>query len=383
MKKLVSLLLALMLVSALAAPAFAEGEAPVFDASFHLVNNEPSVVYDEWDIPCNVWDAIPDNTPIHSGDTVTMALTYTVPEEVEGYDARLAGSLEFVTEINGVSGLSLVEAQGCPPKLNCDYDIGICYPVPGEYANVELDGNTLTVMAELGSEVCVVVRGTADSDTVTGSTDVTIGQYRFPAQFSLCTVDKAEANGFPSYNAHWSDFNLVQKRAVEFRSFDGGVYDKFVALNNHYFRMAVGDEGIEDFVPVDDDFFDSGDPIAHDDDRFAILSDIFENVKDFFGLDYGQTEFSDETFIGDGEHYTFSYPFEFGGEDVGPADPTEEPAEPTEEPAPAEPTAEPAPAEPTPEPGAPEVPGTGTVSLAILGILAITAGAGIVVSRKK
>lgn len=383
MKKLVSLLLALTLVSALAAAAFAEGEAPVFDVSFHLVNNEPSVVYDEWDIPCNVWDAIPDSTPIHAGDTVTMALTYTVPAEVEGYEPRLTGSLEFITEMSGISGLTLVEAQGCPPKLNCDYEIGICFPVPGEYANVELDGNTLTVMAELDSTVCVVVRGTAEGDTITGTTDVTIGQYRFPAQFSLCTVDKEEAKGLPSYNAHWSDFTLVQKRAVEFRSLDEAVYDKFVALNNHYFRMVANEEGIEDFIPVDDDFMDSGDPLAHDDERFAILSDIFENVKDFFGIGYTETEITDETFIGNGEHYTFSYPFEFGGEDVPPAEPTEEPAEPTEEPAPVEPTAEPAPAEPTPEPGTPEVPGTGTVSLAILGIFAIVSGAGIVVSRKK
>lgn len=362
MKKLLSALIALALVFALAVPALAHKDAPVFNASFHLVENDPTVEYDEWDIPYNVWNAIPDDTAIHAGDTVTMVLSYSVPATVDGYDAELASSIEFLTTINGVSGLTLVEAQGCPGKLECDYDIGVCYPVPGEYANVELNGSELKVMAELGSEVIVVVRGTADGEIVSGSTDVTIGQYRFPAQFSLCTVDKDNANGYPSYNAHWSDFALVQKRAVEFRSTDGENYTMFAAKNNHYYRFvpARGAEG--EFIPVDENFADNGEPLAHEDEMYQTLSDIMTAVVEFFGLSYTQTAFQDSDFIGSGEHYSFSYPFEFGSNEPAPTD-----APVTDEPA------------PTDDPGTPP---TGAASLAFIGAAVIAGGAAVLARRK-
>ena len=362
MKKLLTALIALALVFAMAVPALAHKDAPIFNASFHLVDNEPTVEYDEWDIPYNVWNAIPDDTAIHAGDTVTMVLNYTVPETVDGYDERLAASIEFITSIEGVSDLTLVEAQGCPGKLECDYDIGICYPIAGEYANVELNGNELKVMAELNSSVAVVVRGTADADRITGSTDVTIGQYRFPAQFSLCTVDKANANGYPSYNAHWSDFALVQKRAVEFRTEDGENYTMFAAKNNHYYRYVPEGKSIGEFIPVDENFADNGEPLSHEDEMYQNLSDILTNVIEFFSLSFEQTAFADSDFIGEGEHYTFSYPFEFGSDEPAPTD-----APVTEEPAPTE------------DPGTPP---TGAISLSFIGAAVIAGGAAVLVRRK-
>lgn len=391
MKKLLTILLAIALVLALAAPAFAaKDEDPIFGTEVVRVANDPTVEYDEWDIPINVWNALPDNTPITEGDTVTIALNYVIPAEVEGYDPRLTSSIEFVTDINGLSDIEVVEAQGCPGRIECDYDIGICYPIAGEYANVELDGNELTVMGELDSTVHVILRGTATANEVTGTTAVTIGQYRFPAQFSLCTVDKTGPDEAPCYNAHWSDFFLVQKRAVEFHTEDGVIYDMFVGLNNHYFRLVAGDHEIEDFIPVDENWEDADEPLAHDDPRFESLNETFELVKDFFGLCYNQISVADATFIGEGEHYTFEYSYVLGGET--PVEPTDEPVEPTEEPVeptdePAEPTDEPAeptdePVEPTEEP-TPNPPHTGAFAIAGIGAAVIAAGVGTMFFRKK
>lgn len=350
MKKIISLLIAVAMIAVLGVPALASEQLPIFGTEFVRVENEPTVEYDEWEIPYNVWTPVAENTAIAVGDTVTMVLTYAVPAEVEGYDARLVGSIEYLTEIEGIDEIELVEAYGCDPRLNCDYEIGICVPVPGEYANIEHDGTTLKVMAELGSNVTVVVRGTATADHVIGSMNVTIGQRSFPAYFYEKVVDKT---GEGSYNVHWSDFTAVQKRSVECRP-----DNIFVGLNNHYYRMAAG-RGASAFIPVDENFEDCGDAIDNGSELFATLSDIFETVHAEFGIDYNQVSFTDEDFIGSGEHYSFEYPYDFGAngdaeptEEPAPADPTEEPApaDPTDEPAPADPTEEPAPAEPTAAP---------------------------------
>ena len=154
------------------------------------------------------------------------------------------------------------------------------------------------------------------------------------------------------------------------------------------------------FIPVDENFADCGEPIAAGSDLFATLSDIFATVHGLFGIGYDQVSFTDADFIGEGEHYTFEYPYDFGanGEPVvtnPPAEPTEAPADPTDTPAdptdaPAEPTAAPAdptaaPADPTAAPtGSPvPVPATGTISLAILGIVAAASGAAALFSRRK
>ncbi len=387
MKKFFTLLIAFAMIAALGAPAFADNAEPIFNTVFTRVENEPTVEYDEWEIPYNVWTPMENSAPIAVGDTVTMVLTYTVPANVEGYSERLLGSVEYLTEISGIDEIELVEAMGCDPLLNCDYEIGICVPVPGEYANITHEGTMLKVMAELGSTVSVVVRGVATADHITGSMNVTIGQRSFPAYFYEKVVDKKDEG---IYNVHWSDFMLVQKRSVEFRP-----GNMFVALNNHYHRMETDGSAPTAFIPVDENFADCGDPIAADSELFAALSDIFATVHELFGIGYDQVSFTDADFIGEGEHYTYEYPYDFGAN--GDAEPTEEPAEPTEEPAPAEPTEEPAPAEPTEEPAPAEptdapaeptpapapVPATGTISLAVLGIAAAVSGAAVCFSRRK
>ena len=384
MKKIISMLIAIAMVAALCVPALASESAPIFSTAFVRVENTPTVAHDEWDIPYNVWTPVANNAPVAIGDTVTMVLTYTVPAEVAGYDSRLLGSIEYLTTIAGIDEIELVEAMGCNPLLNCDYEIGICVPVPGEYANITHEGTTLKVMAELGSTVSVVVRGIATAEHVTGSMNVTIGQHTFPAYFYEKVVDK-KAEG--CYNVHWSDLLLVQKRSVEFRP--GNI---FVGLNNHYYRMHP-DQGAPDwFIPVDENFEDNGDPISPIDDNadlFLTLNSILSEAMQLFNFNPHSTMFTDETFIGSGEHFTFEYPYDFGAN--GDADPTEAPAEPTEAPAepteaPTEPTDAPvnpteAPAEPTGEPV--PVPPTGTISLAVLGVASAVSGAAVLFSRRK
>lgn len=382
MKKLISVILTLVLASAFVFPALAEsGDEAIFNTKVQRVANDPTVEYDEWDIPYNVWNPLPDTAAINPGDTVTLMLSYQVPATVEGYSDRLSSSIEYITTVNGLDDVTLVEAQGCPGKVECDYDIGICFPVPGEYANVELNGSELKVMAELGSDVKVILRGTATDEFVTGTTAVTIGQYRFPAQFEIGTVDKGEANGFPSYNIHWSDFILVQKRAVEYRVCEGmDEYTTFVAKNNHYHRY---DPENNDFIPVNEAFEDVAAPIDHEDPMYEALIDTLNQVNEYFGLESGQTMFTDEDFLGDAEHYTFEYPFEFGGNEE-PVEPTEEPVdpEPTEEPVDPEPTDAPADPEPTDVPTDPTVPPTGAISFAFIGIAAALGGCAVIARRK-
>ena len=238
MKKIFALVIAIALTLALAVPALADGEdAAVFGTELNLVANDPTVEYDEWDVPYNVWNVIPADTKLNVGDTVTLALSYTVPAAVEGYSERMLSSIEYLTSVEGIDGLTLVEAHGCPGKMQCDYEHGYCMPIPGEYSNVAVEGNVCTVMAELDSDVTVILRGTLTAETVVGSTSVTIGQYRFPAQFSLGTVDKSEANGLPAYNMHRSDFDLVQKRAVEVRADEtGSALLQTIPQSKHSFR---------------------------------------------------------------------------------------------------------------------------------------------------
>ncbi len=399
MKKFLSLLIAFAMIAALGIPAFASEQAPIFETAFVRVENDPTVEYDEWEVPYNVWTPMAANAPIAVGDTVTMVLSYAVPASVEGYSEQLLGSIEYITEINGIDEIQLVEATGCDPLLNCDYEIGICVPVPGEYANITHEGTTLRVMAQLGRTVSVVVRGTATADHVTGSMSVTIGQHEFPATFYEKIVERT---GEGCYNVHWSDFMLVQKRAVELRP--GSI---FVALNNHYFRMELEGGAPSSFIPVDNNFEEwGGDPIIDPESTtFQSLSDIFSVVHETFGIEYDQQSFTDEDFIGSGEHYTFEYPYNFGanGEPEptqAPAEPTDAPVEPTQAPAeptdaPAEPTEAPAeptdapveptqaPAEPTAAPTPVPVPATGTISLAFAGIAAAVSGAAVLFSRRK
>lgn len=374
MKKFLAILMAATLMFALAIPSLAdETEEPIFNSAFNLVENEPVIEYDEYNVPYNVWVPISNETALTIGEEVTFVLTYSVPtaEELPDYDARLLDSIEYLVNITGVDELELEEAQGCPLKMECDYDLGFCMPIWGEYSNVTLEGNNCTIMAELDSDVTIVFKGIATAETINCTANITIGQYRFPAQFSIgdsiVTVEKNE-EGY--YNAHRSDFILVQKRSVEYRNVEGAC-QKFVGRNDHYYRLVEGAEAIESFIPVDENFADNGDPITSENEMFATLISIFNEYEELFGITYNQTLVADEDFIGEAIHYTFPIAAELGGD--GAPEPTEDPVEPTE--APEDPT--------TPDPNAPEVPDTGAISLAVVGIASVIGGAAILLGKKK
>lgn len=368
MKKIISMLIAVLMISALCVPALAGSsvreETGIFDTAFTLVYNEPNIEYDEWGVPYNVW--VPSTEPYAAGDTVTFTLTYTIPETIEEYDPKLLGSIEFITSYEGLAELELVEAFGCPQKVICDYELGFCMPVPGEYANITVADGVCTVMAQLGSTVEVVLRGVATADEVTCNADITIGQYRFPAQYmigdSVVTLEKPEDG---CYKASRSDFFLVQKRSVVYINNEAGLVDMFAGLNNHYYRAVAGDHVIEQFIPVDDDFVDCGEPIDPESSTFATLTSIMEEYKELFGICYCGAALTDESFFDASLSKTFNVTSVLGSE----------------------PEATPVPEEPTPEPGEPSptpiAPITGAISLTAIGVVSILSGAGLMFARRK
>ena len=110
MRKFFAVLLAALMLAALCVPAFAENAAEIddFNTDMYLVNNEPDVQYDEWDVPYNVW--VPKTDAIVVGQPVTAVLSYTIPEFVEDVSAMLLGSIEYMVTFTGLENIELVEA---------------------------------------------------------------------------------------------------------------------------------------------------------------------------------------------------------------------------------------------------------------------------------
>ena len=92
MKKFFALLIAFAMIAVLGVPAFADNAEPIFNTVFTRVENEPTVEYDEWEIPYNVWTPMENSAPVAIGDTVTMRISYTVPSETEDFDERAFGA---------------------------------------------------------------------------------------------------------------------------------------------------------------------------------------------------------------------------------------------------------------------------------------------------
>lgn len=369
MKKLLSVIMIAVLTLALCVPALAENEPDRFNTDVYLVNNEPTIENDEWGVPYNVWT--PKTDAIVIGQPVTVVLSYNVAESVDDIDATLLGSIEYLVSFTGIEGIELVEAVGCPTKMNCDYDLGVCVPVWGEYSNVEIENDVLRVMAELDSDVQVIVRGTATAETLGATADVTIGQYTFPAQFnisnSVADVEK-RADGF--YNIHRSDFTLVQKRDLALVNNAMGGCDMYAAINGHYYSVLVENAAIVGFVPVEFDeedsfFYEVGDPIDSSDELYATLTNIVDEYKDFFGFGYDISSVDDSMFLANAEDIVaFSSDFvlevsEAPVETTAPVE-SENPADPSN-----------------------PIPGTGSVALVGVGIAALVSGAGIALSRSK
>lgn len=320
MKKILSCLFAVLLILS-CIPAFAENiedteSGRLFDTAVTLVRNEPDTAFDEWDVPYNVW--VPAEKPkLKIGDDAAFMLTYSVPAaaEIKGCTEKQLASIEYLVDITGIRDVRLIEAQNCPPKMECDYEKGLCRPISGEYANITVNKNGCRVMAELNKQVVIVLRGTLTASAVNCSVRINIGQYRFPAQFTIdnnvMTVEKKREG---CYSAHHSDFIRVQKHAVEYRnSRDGKSCEKFVALNGHYHRIVVEGGAITGFIPVNEKFADSGEPIDMKGGLAADLTAIFNGYADFFNIPCDKSSVTDADFIGNAEHDSFEYDTEIGG----------------------------------------------------------------------
>ena len=319
MKKVLSAVIAVLLFSVCFPAAAQEAGSSIFDTAFTLVENEPEVEYDKWDIPHNVW--IPaENTVLTAGETASVMLEYSVPEAaaLSGFTERQLASIEFLISISGLENIELAEAQNCPKRTECDYDTGICTSVPGEYANITMTENGCTVMAELNKTVIIVFRGTVKG-ALRCKAEINIGQYRFPAQFiinnSVMTVEKT-ADG--KYSAQYSDFTAVRKKAVLFHNSENGKScTKFAALNGHYYRIIIENGAITGFMPVDENFADSGEPVDTDSKTSEMLTAIFNEFAEFFNIPCDAAAVSDADFLGDAQHSNFITETVLGGENPG------------------------------------------------------------------
>lgn len=352
MKKIFSIILAAMLLFTISASASVLAETPekqnIFDLSLELLNNEPTVAEDEYGDEYNVWEAIDSNTALKVGDTVTFRLSYVIPEAIDGFTAEELECIEFLITANGVDELEVVEASGCDPKFECNYEAGFCMPLEG-YGNVSVDGNVCTVYDTADANVSIIFTGSVSAVAASLDVKVTIGQYRFPAIFSVGTVTKEEVDGAPTYNVHRSSTSPVQKRAMEFRNGMG-----YVGLNNHYYILEMEDD-LHMFTEVDADFNPTDNIICAELDETigAALLDIYTEYTTFFNIT-SFAEVNDETFLSGYNHSVSDVSFTLGGSaDVTPDNPDN-----------------------------PNPPATGAVSLAAIGVAAILGGAALTVTRK-
>ncbi len=352
MKRILSIVLAAMLLFTVSAStsvlADSSAKQKIFDLSLELLNNEPTTAEDEYGDEYNVWEVIDSNTVLKVGDTVTFRLSYAIPEAIDGFTAEELECIEFLITANGVDELEVVEASGCDPKFECDYEAGFCRPLEG-YGNVSVDGNICTVYDTVDANVSIVFTGKVSAKDAGLDIKVTIGQYRFPAIFSVGTVTKEEIGGAPTYNVHRSSTSPVQKRAMEFRNGMG-----YVGLNNHYYILEM-DEDLHMFTEVDADFNPTDNVVCAELDETigAALLDIYTEYTTFFNIT-SFAEVNDETFLGGYNHSTSDVSFTLGGSaDVDPV-----------------------------KPDNPKPPATGAVSLAAIGVIAILGGATLTVTRK-
>lgn len=352
MKKILSIVLAAMLLFTVSASASVLADTDVkqniFDMTLELLGNEPTIAMDEYGDEYNVWEVLDSNTTLAVGEAVTFRVNYTIPETIEGFTAEELECIEFIITPDGVDGLEVVEASGCDPKFECDYEAGFCMPLEG-YGNVSVEDNICTVTDTANADVSIIFTGVVSAEEPGLDIKVTIGQYRFPAIFSVGTVTKEEVNGAPTYNVHRSSTSPVQKRSMEFRNGMG-----YVGLNNHYYILEM-DEDLHMFTEVDDDFNPTDNVIYAelDENVGAALLDIYNEFTTFFNIT-SFADVNDETFLGGYNHSTTEVSFTLGGSgDVAPVDPEN-----------------------------PMPPSTGAVSLAVFGVIAVLSGAAITASRK-
>ena len=366
MKKILALLTAAVLVLA-AVPVFAftgfdadpgmpvvtEIEDALFDVAVRRVDNDPEVSETPWGEEVYTWVYIDDDTPFAAGENVTLSCEFAVPAELDGVTAEEMSAIEIEFSFEGLNGVEIVTATGLEPNYECDYDAGFCYPLPG-YGNASLSGNTLTVDAVSGRTVQVVVRGAAVGTNASCDLTVTVGQYRLPTHFSVGKAVKVDGG----YYVYIKDTMNVQIRGMKFLAEDGVFNGYYVCLNDHdYIRSEDGSS----FTSVDDPSV-----VYTEGVRFEALTLAYNTFMGFFGFtdDDVHDVLTDGVILAGHEPVRFANSFEFGGE--APVEPTELPVEPTEPPV--------TPVNP---------PATGAVSIAVIGVTAALAGAGVVLFRRK
>lgn len=318
MKKFIAILTAALMLAA-AVPAFAftgfdeEPEMPVvssaseefFPVTVTRMENEPVVIEPEhpWEEPVNEWVPMEEETPFAAGDTVTFACEIAVPETIEGFDEEALSSIEAKFDFSGVDEMEIVDAINAERNVVCDFEIGICYPMPG-YGNVSIEEGCVVIDALLNKTVTVIVQGTASSESVSCGSTVTIGQYELPAHFSVGKLAYEE----DCYFIYYKDTVNVQMRGMKFFAEDG-VFDHYlVYFNNH------------DYVREEDDgtvvYFEEGheDDFIFEGEVFDALELAYDTYMGFFGFtddDIGDV-MTDSVFLYGCEPVRFETEFTFG-----------------------------------------------------------------------
>ena len=351
-------LLALACVPALAFTGFVSdpgtpnvttvGEA-IFPVDVKRVENEPEVHEDEWGDEYNVWNYMDNTEAIAAGDTVTVSCEMSVPSSLD-FSEEALNAIEVKFAFSGLENVSIADASGCDANYNCDYEHGYCYIIPG-YGNARIEGGALVVDAHPGKNIKVYVTGTASAENVDVSVTTTVGQYRLPTHFSCGKLEK-DGN---TYFVHYKDTFMVQDRGMKFIAENGHIADYYVYLNNHDYHRVLNSKGDYKYVDVAD---------GHEEIegvKYEALELAYNTYMNFFGFvdDSNADVLTDGVFLYGSQPVRCGEAFKLGAADTEPV------VDPTDEPTPVQP------------------PHTGAVSLAVLGVISVIGGAGVVALRRK
>ncbi|MBQ3850453.1 MAG: hypothetical protein II747_08395 [Clostridia bacterium] len=356
-----------------AMPSISETENAFFPVEVKRMKNEPEESSTPWGETTYTFIPMDADAPIAVGDAITFECDFDVPATIEGFSDEELNAIEMTFDFAGVKDLEIVTADGLDPASDCDYEEGFCYPIPG-YENGNAEGSKLVIDAKLGSSVKVVVRGIATAANVDCENTVIIGQYKLPTHYSVGKVLREDDYVY----AYIKDVQHVQIRGMKFFDNNGTFDHYYVCLNKHDFVRSVEERSVK-YVEVGNE-----ENVITNGEKFEALENAYNTYMDFFGFkDDGVADvLTESVFLCGSEPVKFVQSFEFGSDE--PVEVTEEPIEPTDKPV--DPTESTEPAKPTAQPTSapvPKPPVTGAVSVAGLGILAVAAGAGIVMFRKK
>lgn len=320
-----------------------------FTINVKRVENDPVITENQWGEEIYAWTDMANASAVSVGDVVTLACELAVPATLDGYTAEQLEAIEVLFTANGLEGVELVRATGCEANFECDFEAGYCYPLPG-YGNAAVRGNTLTVDANLDSNVQVIIRGTATQTYFNVDVQCTIGQYAVPAFFSCGTLEKHVAdNGAVVYDVHFKDTFNVQLVGMKFFAVDGAAQGFYVCRNNHDYVRSVTPTGVSYTEVVDG--VETGDPITSG-TVFNSLETSYNTYMSFFRFtdDDINDVMTDGVFLRDCEAARYSTAFAIGVEG-------EEPA--------------------------PNPPVTGMISFAAIGFAAVIGGLGAIALRKR